>query len=118
MTHKKFWIKKIIGFTFCGLAIAALIGWVVMSLWNCILVPVLAVNIITFWQALGILLLSKILFGGFSKGFGGRRHEWKEKMKNKLEGMNDEEREKFKQEFRNKCKAWNWKNRNSEGGAE
>jgi Ca2+/H+ antiporter, TMEM165/GDT1 family len=117
MTHKKFGAFKIIGFAICGLAIGALLGWVVMSLWNCILVPVLAVKLITFWQALGILLLSKILFGGFHKSFNGRR-QWKENMKEKWQGMNDEEREKFKQEFRNKCKSWNWKNKNSNDVAE
>jgi hypothetical protein len=63
----KFWIKKIIGFIICFLMIAALLSWVVMSLWNCVLVAVLGVSVISFWQAAGILLLSKILFGGFQK---------------------------------------------------
>ena len=43
---------------------------VVMLLWNGILPAVLHVGMITFWQAAGLLLLARILFGGFK----GRRH--------------------------------------------
>jgi hypothetical protein len=77
-------------------------GGIVMGLWNSILVSVLGVKAITFVQALGILILSKILFGGF-KGRGGgwnhRRGMWEEKMRN----MTPEEREKFKAEWKNRC---------------
>lgn len=107
MNDKKFWLKKIIGFTILGLAIGALLGWVVMSLWNCVLVAVLGVKVITFWQALGILLLSKILFGGFHKKWsnnGGGR--WNAEMKEKWQNMTPEEKEKFKQNWRNKCRTW------------
>ena len=43
---------------------------IVMWLWNAILPNVVNVSSITYWQAMGILVLSKILFGGF--GFWGR----------------------------------------------
>ena len=43
----------------------ALMVWVVMYLWNAILPEVVGVTPITYWQAFGILILSKILFGGF-----------------------------------------------------
>ena len=58
---KKFWIKKAI---FIPIAIAAgifIFGSVVMLLWNAILPSVIGVSTITFWQAIGILILSKIL---------------------------------------------------------
>lgn len=105
MRYKSFFFKRAAGFVVFGLAIAALLSWVVMSLWNCVLVPVLAVKIITFWQALGILILSKILFGGFH-GKPHRPHSWGQRMKEKLEGMNAEERELFKQQWRNRCSRW------------
>ncbi|HMK03819.1 MAG TPA: hypothetical protein VK489_06490 [Ferruginibacter sp.] len=82
-----------------------LFGLLVMSLWNAILPEVIGVRSITFWQALGILLLSKILFGGFGGRHHGReqgRQKWIE-MKQKLGGMNPEEREKFKSEWKNRC---------------
>lgn len=79
-------------------------GFVVMSLWNAILPAVLGVKTISFLQALGILLLSKILFGGFRGGCGGRHRSgrWME-MKQKFAGMTPEEREKFKAEWKNRC---------------
>ena len=106
-SDKKFWAKKIIGGAVCIVAIGALLTWVVMSLWNCVLVAVLGVKLITFWQALGILVLSKILFGGFRKGSGwGGRHKWSNEMKEKWQNMTPEEREKFKSEWKNKCQTW------------
>ncbi|MEP6467802.1 MAG: hypothetical protein ABJB05_15940 [Parafilimonas sp.] len=101
---KKFWIKK--GLMFLGIFIVAVLGFgfLVMALWNAILPAVLGVKAITFLQALGILLLSKILFGGF-KGRGGGRHrrgKWME-MKQKFAGMSAEDREKFKSEWKTRC---------------
>lgn len=103
----KFWLRKIAMFLlFVPLALFAF-GSVVMLLWNAILPAVLHVSSITFWQALGILLLSKILFGGFRGGWGGgRRHQWKNEMEKKLSNMTPEEKEKFKQEWRNRCSKW------------
>ena len=105
--NKKFWIKKIIGFSLLGIIIVALLGYTVMFLWNHILVSVVSVSVINFWQAMGILALSKILFGGFhgrcSSCKGGH---WKNEMKEKWQGMSDEEREKIKQEWRNRCRVW------------
>ena len=55
---KKFWIKKGLMILFFGIAAILIFGFVVMGLWNAILPVVLGVKVITFWQALGILLLS------------------------------------------------------------
>lgn len=106
--NKKFWIKRCIGFVILAIAFMALLSYVVMRLWNGVLVDITSVKPVTYQQAFGILILSKILFGGFKKGWGGHKNhmEWKEKMKAKLEGMNPEEREKFKQEWRNRCRTW------------
>lgn len=72
---------------------------IVYWLWNHVLVDVAAVRPVSFWQAVGLLVLSRILFGGFRFGqpsgrFGGP--PWREKWRN----MTDEEREKFKAEWR------------------
>ena len=89
---------------FFGAIAVTVFGFIVMGLWNGILVPVVAVKAITFWQALGILLLSKILFGGFHGGGRWRgSHAWKEKMKQRWDKMTPEEREKFKAEWKNRC---------------
>lgn len=68
--NKKFWIKKIVGLTILAIAGIALLTWVVMLLWNGVLAEVVPVSTVTYWQALGLLVLSKILFGGF-RGKGG-----------------------------------------------
>jgi len=101
---KKFWIKKVLVIITCVAAAVLVFGYVVMSLWNNILVDVVNVKTIGFGQALGILLLSKILFGGFhGKGRWRGSPEWKEKMKQRWDGMTPEEREKFKAEWKNRC---------------
>lgn len=104
---KKFWLKKIVFFIVLFALAVLLFGGIVMCLWNALLPEILGVKAITFVQALGILLLSKILFGGFGgKRWGGRGREWKEKMKEKWETMTPEEREKFKSEWKNRCSHW------------
>ncbi|MBK7869940.1 MAG: hypothetical protein IPJ74_04240 [Saprospiraceae bacterium] len=92
-------------------AIAALLlgGLLVMLLWNAILPIVTSVKPVTYWQAVGLLILSKILFSGWKGKPGGhpghrpdfRKHmEWREKWKNMSMG----ERMQFKQEWRERCK--------------
>ena len=49
-------------------AILALVSFVVMQLWNNLLPEILHVSTITFWQAMGIFILCKILFGFGPKG--------------------------------------------------
>ena len=106
-TMKKLWIKK--GFMFLILFIVAvfLFGLIVMGLWNAILPVVLGVKTITFWQALGILVLSKILFGGFGGSRWRGSPQWKQKMKQRWDNMTPEERENFKSEWKNRC-AGRW----------
>ncbi len=96
-----FWFKRII---LIPLAIAAGIfafGMLVMLLWNNLLPEILGVGTITFWQALGILVLSKILFGGFPGG-GGHSPK-KHHMNHKMMNLSPEEREKMKAEFKERC---------------
>ena len=85
----------------------ALFGFIVMLLWNEILAKVVNVSTVTFWQALGILLLSRILFGGFrGGGWHNRRRQWRQDMTAKWATMTPEEREKFKQEWQQRCGRW------------
>lgn len=82
------------------LAAVALFGWLVMYLWNVALVPAVnGVNVISFWQAVGILALSKILFSGFS----GKKHKGDQQWKRKWDNMTDEERTRFRQEWWKRC---------------
>jgi hypothetical protein len=56
-----------------GFAVFVAIGGaVIVWLWNWLLPPLFGFPAITFWQGLGLLLLCRILFGGFSVGGPGR----------------------------------------------
>jgi hypothetical protein len=115
--NKHFWIKKIIGFTALAAAFGSLLSYVVMRLWNGILTEVVHVSPISFLQAIGILVLSKILFGGFHGRWGcGPRNHWKNEMKEKWHNMSPEEREKLKEDWRNKCRTWRRPNNEPQAG--
>ena len=101
---KKFWIKKVLMILVCVAAAVLVFGFVVMSLWNNVLVAVTGVKVISFAQALGILVLSKILFGGFhGRGRWRGGPAWRDKMKQRWDKMTPEDREKFKAEWKNRC---------------
>lgn len=107
--NKKFWVKKIVGCIVIALAIATVLGFVVMQLWNHVLTAVVQVPLIDFWQAIGLLILSKILFGGIRGRWGGSRDchgGWKSEMREKWRNMSAEEREKLKQEWRDRCRKF------------
>ena len=76
------------------------LGFIVKVLWNGLVPPIFGWNTITFWQALGLLLLSKILFGGFHRHGGRDRGRWKQRMKDRWEQMTPEERDKFRNGMR------------------
>mgnify|MGYP001551730079 FL=1 len=84
-----------------------LLSLAVMLLWNAILQPVLDIRSITYWQAVGIFVLCKILFGSFrrrrfpshEKGWQGRHH-----LRQKWMNMSDEDRIKFREELKKRCR--------------
>jgi hypothetical protein len=79
-----------------------LVGAVTMLLWNALMPAIFHLPEINLLQALGILLLSKLLFGGFHGG--GRRRcgrgPWDRRMLERWEGMTPEERQKFISQMR------------------
>jgi hypothetical protein len=90
---------------FGAIAILAvgIFGFVLMSLWNWLGPSVFGLHAITYWQALGILVLSRILFGGFRGRPGGGGH-WRRRMRERWEQMTPEEREKFRQGIAARCR--------------
>jgi len=81
------------------LAAAAVLGWTVMMLWNAV-IPAVFVggHSIDYVHAVGLLVLSRILFGGFRGHSGWRRH-WSRKG-----AMTTEEREQLRQSFSDRCR--------------
>ena len=81
--------------------VIAIFGEVVMHLWNWLAPAIFGLHIITFWQALGLLVLCRILFGGF--GHHGDRSRGRHRCAERWERMTPEERERFRSEFRGRC---------------
>jgi hypothetical protein len=78
------------------LVFIAIGGEVVLQLWNWLLPPLFGWHQITFWQALGILALCRILFGGLGwRGSG--QSKIRRRMEERCEHMTPEERERFRQ---------------------
>jgi hypothetical protein len=77
-------------------------GEVVQLLWNWLLPPLFGWRQVTFWQALGILALCRILFGGFGL-HGSGRSSFRRRMTEGREHMTPEERERFRQGIRERC---------------
>ncbi|WP_313098656.1 hypothetical protein [Epilithonimonas sp.] len=108
---KKFWLVIP-----CMIAAMGLFVWFFQWLWNALLPDILGVKTINYWQSLGLLLLSKILFGGFSgakEKFKRRnnfepdqnmRENWKQKFETQFCGS-EEEREKFKEMWKQRFES-------------
>lgn len=90
----KFGAWRYVAWPVWAVVAAAVMGGAVMLLWNAV-APALFVDArqIDYLHALGLLVLCRILFGGF-RGHGGwhGRHRW-----NKWQSMTPEEREQFRQ---------------------
>lgn len=80
-----------------GLVVFCLIGGeVVMLLWNWLAPALFGLRPVTFWQALGLLALCRILFGGFGMGGNASRRS-RRRGAERWEQMTPEERERFRQ---------------------
>lgn len=90
------------------LAIVALLALAVYGLWNGVVTDVLGLKAITYWQALGLLVLARILFGGFPrKGGGPFGPPWRHKMMMKRwESLTPEQREQMRKEMRDRFGDW------------
>jgi hypothetical protein len=96
------WLYKVPGIIVIVIAAIALFGFIVQHLWNWLIPAIVGWHAINFWQAIGILLLSKILFGGF-RGRGRSGMHWRHRMGERWAKMSPEEQEKFRQAMRGRC---------------
>lgn len=96
---------RILKFLVIGVCVIILVSFIVMWLWNWLTPALFGWHVITFWQAFGILVLSKILFGGF-RGRPGPHMYWRRRMMERWTHMTPEEREKFRESMRGRCGHW------------
>ena len=88
----KKWVKYIPLFIVLFIVAVIVFSYIVMSLWNWLIPELFGGPMITMWQAIGLLLLSKILFGSFNHG----HHKHNEHPKSHIE-WKDKFHEKFKE---------------------
>ncbi len=82
--HRAGWVfLGIIGFT----ALALLFGLVVLSLWNWLMPVIFHLGVITYWQAIGLAILGRLLFGGMHHGGPHRHMERRSGPWNHMRGM-------------------------------
>jgi hypothetical protein len=77
-------------------------GEVVMRLWNWLLPPLFGWHTVTFWQAFGLLVLCRILFGGFG-GHDRHRRGDRKRLRERWNQMSPEERDRLRQGLRGRC---------------
>jgi hypothetical protein len=98
-THR---ILRGLKFLFFVLLAATVFSYAVLWLWNWLIPAIFGLHAISFWQALGLLVLSKILFGGFHGHHGfGESGGWR--FIRRWQEMTPEEREKFRAGLRAGC---------------
>jgi hypothetical protein len=84
-------------------------GEIVKLLWNWLLPALFHGPVITFWQAVALLALCRILFG--HHGWRGGPHyvarrRIRKRMSERWQQMTPEERERYRQSWRGRCGSW------------
>src|SRR5687768_13935384 len=105
------WIGHFIKWMLLVAALLVIFGYITMRLWNGLMPDIFGLPLITFGQALGLLILAKILFkgfgwkGGYGKcgcyggghgGHGWKGGYWRKRWDEKIASMTPEEREKLR----------------------
>ena len=106
---KSFWLTKAVKFVFFAALFIGLAVLVTQSLWNWLVPSLFHGPLLSFGQTLGLLVLSRILLGGFGRGGAGwaqRRRQWRQHFEGKIAQLSPEEREKFRQQMQRRCAAW------------
>ncbi len=127
-------VGKVIGVIIVVVLAAMALGWFVQMLWNNLIPNIFHTNLtITFWQAVGLLILARLLFRGFGPGRHWDRRGWKRNWHNNYRygaGPNDmnespwsywhdmsrEERAEMKAEWKQGWRDWKnrWRNMSAE----
>jgi len=96
---RRHWVGRALRFLLFGVLAVAVLGFVTMTLWNWLMPDLFGWRAIGFGQALGLLILSRLLLGGFHGG-PGRHMRWRHRMRERWEQMTPEERERFRESLR------------------
>ena len=101
---KSFRFLRIIKFAILAAAAVAIVGYIVMQLWNWLIPGLFGGPVLHFAQAVGLLVLTRILVGRLGGGHG-RRMRWRNRMSNDWQRMSPEERQKLRETMSRRCGA-------------
>lgn len=112
--RRSFRVAKAVKVVMIIAVVLAVLGFVTMRLWNWLVPALFTGPTVGYWQALGLLLLARLLFGGLRHhhgpgGFGpwGRHHGWHQ-WRERWEQMTPEEQEQLRARFRGRWReGWN-----------
>ncbi len=118
-----FWVSKVIKTVVFVAAFLLVMGTVVMALWNWLMPSIFNLPLLDLGQAIGLLLLARVLSGGFRLGLMGSKEDWaqKKEMWEKFSNMPPEERRKWKEDLRERCESrrmMGFKKADDEGNSE
>lgn len=99
---RRHWVVRIAAFALIVLIVIAGFGQAVLQLWNWLMPPIFGLPALSFWQAVGLLGLSWILFGSW-RGFGSRSRHWRRGMRERWAQMTPQERENFRKAMAGRC---------------
>lgn len=116
---KSGWISRAAKITALVVLSIAGMGFLLMILWNVLIPDIFNGPQITFMQALGLLLLSRLLFMGFKpwgwkQNYVAKSEYWRKKFEEKVANMPPEQREKIKQAYARRCGGW-YREQNQQG---
>jgi hypothetical protein len=95
-------IRRISKFVLFAVLAGGIFSFVVMWLWNRLMPALFGLHVLSFWQALGLLILSKILLSGFH-GRPAFSRDWRMRFIRRWDQMTSEQREAFRAGLRGGC---------------
>jgi|SRR6476661_2314153 len=105
--NRQFWLLRCLRIALLAAVFVTAAAFITMYLWNWLVPTLFHGPSISIGQTLGLLLLSRILFGGFGGRRGGnwarQRKAWRQRMSGRMEHLSAEEREKFRQQMQKRC---------------
>ena len=103
----KFWVIKGIKILLMMALFLLFMGTVVMLLWNFLMPSVFNLPVLDLGQAIGLLILSRILTGGFRTGMIASKEHWEHKKQSweKWSNMTPDERQRWKEDWRERCQS-------------
>jgi hypothetical protein len=90
-------VAKAIAIAVAVVVFVGVFSWAVMQLWNYVVPPLFHGPVVGYWQALALLVLSRILFGGLRGLRGSHRHWRGHAWRERWESLTPEERARLRE---------------------